>query len=195
MGQTPHFTTRTFCAACRAAFPALAAVLGLLLIPAVAALAATVVAQADAASGQDALFDSGACSGQRILDTVVDDEISLGDFVLAGGELAALCVIEAVVRLRPGGLGNDASSVEESFAEGLLEYPQYTKPLVWRGREVPEVLRSGHHAQIERWRRAQSLLRTSQRRPDLLAKRGGLSEEERTLLDGVGGLEPPSLSG
>ena len=84
---------------------------------------------------------------QRILDTVVDDEISLGDFVLAGGELAALCVIEAVVRLRPGGLGNDASSVEESFAEGL---------------------RSGDHARIARWRRAQALVKTLRRRPDLL---------------------------
>ena len=132
---------------------------------------------------------------ERVLEECVDEEISVGDFVLAGGELGALCVLEAVVRLLPGALGNDASSEDESFSGDLLEYPQYTKPLVWRGREVPEVLRSGHHAQIERWRRAQSLLRTSQRRPDLLAKRGGLSEEERTLLDGVGGLEPPSLSG
>ena len=105
---------------------------------------------------------------QRILDTVVDDEISLGDFVLAGGELAALCVIEAVVRLRPGGLGNDESSVEESFAEGLLEYPQYTKPASFRGLEVPEVLRSGDHARIARWRRAQALVKTLRRRPDLL---------------------------
>ena len=105
---------------------------------------------------------------QRILDTVVDDEISLGDFVLAGGELAALCVIEAVVRLRPGGLGNDASSVEESFAEGLLEYPQYTKPASFRGLDVPEVLRSGDHARIARWRRAQALVKTLRRRPDLL---------------------------
>jgi len=105
---------------------------------------------------------------QRFLDECVDDEVSLGDFVLAGGELAALCVIEAVVRLRPGALGNDASSVEESFGEGLLEYPQFTKPAIWRGREVPDVLRSGDHARIQRWRRAQALARTITRRPDLL---------------------------
>src|ERR1700685_2801863 len=99
-------------------------------------------------------------SDQRALDLAVDDEISLGDFVLAGGELAALCVIEAVVRLLPGALGNDESSLDESFSDGLLEYPQYTKPAVLRGVAVPEILRSGDHARIERWRRAQSLRRT-----------------------------------
>ena len=119
---------------------------------------------------------------QRILDTVVDEEVSVGDFVLAGGELAALCVIEAVVRLLPGGLGNDESSVEESFSDGLLEYPHYTKPATVRGREVPEVLRSGNHAQIARWRRAQALARTLARRPDLIERRGGLSDEDRALL-------------
>ena len=85
---------------------------------------------------------------QRALDLVVDDELSLGDFVLAGGELAALCVIEAVVRLRPGALGNDESSRDESFGDGLLEYPHYTKPAEVRGRRVPEVLLSGDHAKI-----------------------------------------------
>ncbi len=120
---------------------------------------------------------------QRILDTLVDEEISLGDFVLAGGELAALCVIEAVVRLLPGGLGNDDSVVEESFGEGLLEYPQYTKPAQWRGLEVPEVLRSGNHAAIARWRRAQALVRTLDRRPDLIERRGGLSAEELALVE------------
>ena len=120
---------------------------------------------------------------QRVLDTVVDEELSLGDFVLAGGELAALCVIEAVVRLVPGALGNDASIVEESFGEGLLEYPHYTKPATWRGLEVPEVLRSGNHAAIERWRRAQALALTMQRRPDLIARRGGVSDDERQLLE------------
>jgi tRNA (guanine37-N1)-methyltransferase len=119
---------------------------------------------------------------QRVLDTVVDEEVSLGDFVLAGGELAALCVIEAVVRLRPGGLGNDASSVEESFGDGLLEYPQYTKPAEVRGLSVPEVLRSGDHAAIARWRRAQALARTLARRPDLIARRGGLTAEESRIL-------------
>ena len=118
---------------------------------------------------------------QRILDTVVDDELSLGDFVLAGGELAALCIIEAVVRLRPGGLGNDESSVEESFAEGLLEYPQYTKPANFRGLEVPEILRSGDHARIARWRRAHALAATLRRRPDLLTE-AELSANDRKLL-------------
>ncbi|HEY5265223.1 MAG TPA: tRNA (guanosine(37)-N1)-methyltransferase TrmD [Acidimicrobiales bacterium] len=119
---------------------------------------------------------------QRVLDQVVDDEISLGDFVLSGGELAALSVIEAVVRLLPGGLGNDDSSVEESFGEGLLEYPQYTKPANVRGARVPEILLSGDHARIARWRRAEALKRTIERRPDLIERRGGLSEEDRAIL-------------
>ncbi len=129
---------------------------------------------------------------QRALDLVVDEEVSVGDFVLAGGELAALCVLEAVVRLRPGALGNDASSLEESFSEGLLEYPQYTKPAEFRGLEVPAVLRSGDHGAVARWRRAQALARTLQRRPDLIAARGGLTDEERQLLasHGLEGPEP-----
>jgi tRNA (guanine37-N1)-methyltransferase len=120
---------------------------------------------------------------QRALDLVADDEISLGDFVLAGGELAALCVIESVVRLLPGGLGNDASSDDESFSDGLLEYPQFTKPADVRGRLVPEILLSGNHERIERWRRAQALRLTLARRPDLIARRGGLSEHDQALLD------------
>ena len=119
---------------------------------------------------------------QRALDRVVDDEISLGDFVLAGGELAALCVIEAVVRLRPGALGNDESSRDESFSDGLLEYPHYTQPAEMRGVAVPEILRSGDHARIARWRRAQALRRTIERRPDLIAARGGLSDEDDAIL-------------
>ena len=119
---------------------------------------------------------------QRALDLVVEDELSLGDFVLAGGELAALCVIEAVVRLRPGALGNDASSLDESFSDGLLEYPQFTQPAEVRGVAVPEILRSGDHARIARWRRAQALRRTMERRPDLIAARGGLSDEENAIL-------------
>jgi tRNA (guanine37-N1)-methyltransferase len=120
---------------------------------------------------------------QRVIDSVVDDELSLGDFVLAGGELAALCVIESVVRLLPGALGNDQSSLEESFSDGLLEYPHYTKPAEVRGRRVPEVLLSGDHARIERWRRAEALRRTLERRPDLLAARGGVSERDQAILD------------
>jgi len=131
---------------------------------------------------------------QRILDTVVDDEISLGDFVLAGGELAALCILEAVVRLRPGGLGNDESSVEESFAEGLLEYPQYTKPASFRGRDVPEILRSGDHARIARWRRAQALTKTLARRPDLLTE-ADLTEKDRKILAEFAVVDEPSENG
>ena len=119
---------------------------------------------------------------QRVLDLVADDELSLGDFVLAGGELAALCVIESVVRLLPGALGNDESSVDESFGDGLLEYPQYTKPAVVRGRGVPEILLSGDHARIARWRRAQALRRTLARRPDLLANRDGLDALDAAIL-------------
>jgi tRNA (guanine37-N1)-methyltransferase len=126
---------------------------------------------------------------QRVLDVACDAELSLGDFVLSGGELAALCVLESVVRLRPAGLGNDESTDEESFRDGLLEYPHYTKPASLRGLEVPEVLRSGDHARIARWRRAQSLARTVQRRPDLIERRGGLSEEDRTLLEEYGSLD------
>lgn len=120
---------------------------------------------------------------QRVLDTVCDGEISIGDYVLSGGEVAALVVIEAVTRLLPGVMGNDASATEESFSEGLLEYPQYTRPAEFEGVSVPEVLRSGDHGRIKRWRAAQSLARTRDRRPDLLARRGGLSDEDQRLLD------------
>jgi len=132
---------------------------------------------------------------QRALDTVVDDEISVGDFVLAGGELAALCVIEAAVRLIPGALGNDASVEEESFGDGLLEYPQYTKPAVVRGLEVPEILRSGDHARIARWRQAQALKKTLERRPDLIERRGGLSTQDVKILVEFGLLSPESENG
>jgi tRNA (guanine37-N1)-methyltransferase len=128
---------------------------------------------------------------QRALDLVVDEELSLGDFVLAGGELAALCVIEAVVRLLPGALGNDESSRDESFGDGLLEYPHFTKPAEVRGRRVPEVLLSGDHAKIERWRRAQALARTLERRSDLIEARGGLSDEDRALLGELEAIDGP----
>jgi tRNA (guanine37-N1)-methyltransferase len=119
---------------------------------------------------------------QRVADHLVDAELSLGDFVLAGGEAAAIAVLEVVARLVPGVMGNEASSREESFDEGLLEYPQYTRPQDFRGWEVPEVLRSGDHARIARWRKAQALARTRARRPDLVAARGGLADEEVALL-------------
>ena len=119
---------------------------------------------------------------QRIVDHLVDEELSIGDFVLAGGEVAALAIVEAVCRLVPGVMGNEASAREESFAEGLLEYPHYTRPAEFRGWAVPEVLRSGDHGRVDRWRRAQALVRTARRRPDLLAARGGLSDGDRAVL-------------
>jgi tRNA (guanine37-N1)-methyltransferase len=119
---------------------------------------------------------------QRIADHLVDEELSVGDFVLAGGELAALVVVEAVVRLLPGVLGNDDSVGDESFSAGLLEYPQYTRPAEFRGWPVPDTLLSGDHARIARWRRLQALVRTMERRPDLIADRGGLTGEEVQIL-------------
>lgn len=103
------------------------------------------------------------------IEPYVDEMISLGDFVVTGGEIAAVAVIDAVARLCPGVLGNEASAVDESFRDGLLEYPQYTRPRSFRGDEVPEVLLSGHHARIESWRRSQAEHRTRERRPDLWA--------------------------
>ncbi len=119
---------------------------------------------------------------QRVADHLCDDEISVGDYVLAGGEAAALVVIEAVARLVPGVMGNTESGEDESFGAGLLEYPQYTRPADFRGWPVPEALRSGDHALIARWRRAQALRRTLDRRPDLLGPRA-LTADERRLLD------------
>lgn len=113
---------------------------------------------------------------ERVAEHLVDGELSVGDLVLAGGELAALVVVEAVARLVPGVLGNDASPADDAFSDGLLEYPQYTRPATFRGWPVPEVLVSGDHAAVERWRRDQALSRTRDRRPDLLAAerpRGG----------------------
>lgn len=132
---------------------------------------------------------------QRVSDHLVDGELSIGDFVLSGGEVAALAVVEAVSRLVAGVMGNDTSAHEESFAEGLLEYPQYTRPASFRGWDVPEVLRSGDHGQVARWRRAQSLARTLLRRPDLVAARGGLGAGEQALVDGVAppGASPPAM--
>jgi tRNA (guanine37-N1)-methyltransferase len=115
-------------------------------------------------------------------------EISLGDYVLFGGEVAVLVILEAVIRLLPGVLGNADSLVEESHADGLLEAPVYTKPPTWRGLDVPEILRSGDHGRIARWRRDQALLRTAGRRPDLLARLrpDGLDQHDRAALAGGG---------
>jgi tRNA (guanine37-N1)-methyltransferase len=120
----------------------------------------------------------------RVREHLVDGELSIGDVVLSGGEVAACVVIEAVVRLLPGAMGNEASPVAESFgASGLLEEPHYTRPADFRGWSVPDTLRSGDHARIERWRRAQALHRTLRYRPDLVEAAGGLGELERRLLE------------
>ena len=105
---------------------------------------------------------------ERVLEAYVDEEVSLGDFVLTGGEIPALALADAVSRMIPGVLSADECFEEESHFSGLLEYPQYTRPAVWSGREVPPVLLTGHHANIRRWRHEQSLLRTAQKRPELL---------------------------
>jgi tRNA (guanine37-N1)-methyltransferase len=118
---------------------------------------------------------------QRVADYLCDGELSVGDYVLAGGEAAALVVIDTVARLVPGVMGNDESGIDESFTDGLLEYPQYTRPADFRGHEVPEVLRSGDHARIARWRRAQALRRTLDRRPDLLAGHQFTADQEALL--------------
>jgi len=123
---------------------------------------------------------------ERIKTDLCDDEISIGDFVLAGGELAALTIIETVARLKPGVLGNESSTKEESFSEGLLEYPQFTRPSSFRDLEVPEILLSGDHAKIERWRKAASIAKTLSLRPDLIEIRGGLSKDENKLLEEFG---------
>jgi tRNA (guanine37-N1)-methyltransferase len=119
---------------------------------------------------------------ERLIRRCVDEELSIGDYVLSGGELAAMALIDAVVRQLPGALGGDLSAAQDSFADGLLEAPQYTRPETYAGEAVPPVLLSGHHAQIERWRLKQSLGRTWRRRPELLERRG-LSETERKLLE------------
>jgi tRNA (guanine37-N1)-methyltransferase len=119
---------------------------------------------------------------ERILDEIVDEEISIGDYVLTGGELPAMVLIDAVSRTIPGVLSNEGSYLDESHSEGLLEYPQYTRPYEFKGRKIPEVLMSGHHANINRWRRKQSLKRTRLKRPDLFEKLE-LSKEDGKLIE------------
>lgn len=116
---------------------------------------------------------------ERVLEEIVTDNISIGDYVLTGGELPAMIVVDAVSRLIPGVLNNDVSAEFESFQDDLLEYPQYSRPEIWHDKRVPEVLLSGHHANVEKWRYEQSLLRTKERRPDLLEKR---AEHEKIRL-------------
>jgi tRNA (guanine37-N1)-methyltransferase len=122
---------------------------------------------------------------ERITDLFADDIVSIGDYVLAGGEMAAAVVIEAVARLVPGVLGCEASTLDESFSAGRLEYPQWTRPTAFRGLSVPEVLLSGNHAQVENWRRLESLRRTQARRPDLLLRHPP-TDEEKALQNGGG---------
>lgn len=118
---------------------------------------------------------------ERVIEEIVDEQISMGDYVLTGGELAALTVADAVGRLVPGVLSDESCFTEESHYAGLLEYPQYTRPPVWRGREVPEVLLSGNHEKIRKWRREQSLRRTMERRPDLLEGAEFDKADQKTL--------------
>jgi tRNA (guanine37-N1)-methyltransferase len=118
---------------------------------------------------------------ERLLERRVDEEVSIGDFVLSGGELAAMALVDAVVRQLPGALGDEASALEESFADGLLDCPQYTRPEVYADRRVPEVLLSGHHENIRRWRLKQALGRTWLRRPDLLSVKTLSAEQQRLL--------------
>ncbi len=125
---------------------------------------------------------------QRVIDEIVDMELSVGDFVLTGGELPAMSVIDAVSRLIPGVLSEESSYENESHFNGLLEYPQYTRPPVWHGREIPEILISGHHANIEKWKREQSLLNTLKKRPDMLM-RAELTKDDKKFLDKIKGKE------
>ena len=130
----------------------------------------------------------------RVREHLVDGELSVGDYVLGGGEVAAMVVLEVVARLVPGVMGNDESAGDESFSDGLLEYPQYTRPASFRGWDVPDVLVSGDHGKVARWRRAQALARTMQVRPDLVEARGGLSDDERRLLEEELGITYPASS-
>ena len=133
------------------------------------------------------LFICGRYEGvdERVREHLVTDEISIGDFVLSGGELAAMVIVDAVVRLLPGALGYEHAAAEDSHATGLLEGPHYTRPPVFRGWGVPEVLTSGHHAKVAEWRRRQALMRTLARRPDLLA-RARLTEQDKRWLREMG---------
>lgn len=136
----------------------------------------------DFAKEEELVFLCGHYEGidERVLEEIVTDYVSIGDYVLTGGELPAMVMIDAISRLIPGVLHNDVSAEFESFQDNLLEYPQYTRPEEWHGKKVPEILLSGHHANVEKWRREQSIIRTAQRRPDLLEK-AQLTQKEKEL--------------
>ncbi|GAB3334466.1 tRNA (guanosine(37)-N1)-methyltransferase TrmD [Micromonospora halotolerans] len=168
-----------------------------LLVPSPAGVPFTQAMAHELAAESHLLFACGRYEGidQRVLDHAATrmrvTEVSLGDYVLFGGEVAVLVILEAVTRLLPGVLGNAGSLDEESHAHGLLEAPMYTKPAEWRGHEVPEVLRSGDHGKIARWRRDEALLRTAARRPDMIAALPpeSLDKRDRAVLD-RGGFQP-----
>ncbi|MFI9009523.1 tRNA (guanosine(37)-N1)-methyltransferase TrmD [Actinosynnema sp. NPDC053489] len=161
-----------------------------LIVPTPAGRPFTQAVAHDLAAEEHLVFACGRYEGidQRVVDDASRrmrvDEVSIGDYVLVGGEVAVLVVVEAVVRLLPGVLGNPKSAAEDSFSDGLLEGPSYTRPEVWRDLAVPEVLRSGNHRAIDRWRRDQSLRRTRERRPELLdaLPEGALDKHDRALL-------------
>jgi tRNA (guanine37-N1)-methyltransferase len=161
---------------------------GLLVVPSPAGVPFTQAMAHELAAEPHLVFACGRYEGidQRVLDDAAGrtrlTEVSLGDYVLFGGEVAALAIMEAVTRLLPGVLGNVDSLAEESHAHGLLEAPVYTKPAVWRGHEVPDVLRSGDHGRVARWRRDQALSRTAQRRPDLLAGLASQALDKRDVV-------------
>ena len=140
----------------------------------------------DFANEEELVFLCGHYEGidERVLEEIVTDYVSIGDYVLTGGELPAMIMVDAISRLVPGVLHNDVSAEFESFQDNLLEYPQYSRPEVWHDKRVPEVLMSGHHANIEKWRREQSVIRTAKNRPDLLEK-AELTEAERRLADSL----------
>lgn len=121
---------------------------------------------------------------QRVIDELIDEEISIGDYVLTGGELPALVFVDALARMEKGVLSEDECFTKESHYDGLLEYPQYTRPQVWRDREVPAVLLSGHHENVDKWRREQSIIATAKKRPDML-KNADLTDAERELADSI----------
>jgi tRNA (guanine37-N1)-methyltransferase len=170
-----------------AALDSLVSPSSVLVVPSPAGSPFTQVMAGELASASHLIFACGRYEGidQRVIDHFAGREVSLGDYVLFGGEVAVLAMVEAVTRLLPGVLGNADSLVEESHTDGLLEAPVYTKPASWRTHDVPEILRSGDHGRIARWRRDRSLLRTAVRRPDLLA-RADLSVRDRAALDEAG---------
>lgn len=135
------------------------------------------------AEAEELVFLCGHYEGidERVLEEIVTDYVSIGDYILTGGELPAMIMVDAISRLVPGVLHNDVSAEFESFQDNLLEYPQYSRPEIWHDKRVPEVLLSGHHANIEKWRREQSIIRTAKKRPDLLEK-AELTEKEKEVV-------------